>query len=58
MGTILGQILLPIGPSRPGQPRRVQLTPDAVPLGVVIGYGNVTPHAIDEAIALLATITH
>jgi GntR family transcriptional regulator/MocR family aminotransferase len=37
---------------------RFQLTPDAVPLGVVIGYGNIAPHAIDEAIALLATITN
>ncbi|GAA0366134.1 PLP-dependent aminotransferase family protein [Microbispora corallina] len=37
---------------------RYQLTPDADPLGVVIGYGNITPHAIDEAIALLATITN
>jgi GntR family transcriptional regulator/MocR family aminotransferase len=25
---------------------------------VVIGYRNITPHAIDEAIALLATITN
>jgi len=37
---------------------RYQLTPDEDPLGVVIGYGNITPHAIDEAIALLATITN
>ncbi|MEV5743529.1 PLP-dependent aminotransferase family protein [Microbispora rosea] len=37
---------------------RYQLTPDADPLGVVIGYGNITPHAIDEAIAMLATITN
>ena len=37
---------------------RYQLTPDADPPGVVIGYGNITPRAIDEAIAQLATITN
>jgi GntR family transcriptional regulator/MocR family aminotransferase len=37
---------------------RYQFTPDAGPLGVVIGYGNITPHAIEEAIAVLATITN
>ncbi|MEW2502530.1 PLP-dependent aminotransferase family protein [Amycolatopsis sp. NPDC047767] len=36
---------------------RYQLNPDANPHGVVIGYGNISPHAIDEAIALLATLT-
>jgi GntR family transcriptional regulator/MocR family aminotransferase len=36
---------------------RYQLTPDANPHDVVIGYGNIAPHTIDEAIALLATIT-
>ncbi|QRP48643.1 PLP-dependent aminotransferase family protein [Amycolatopsis sp. FDAARGOS 1241] len=36
---------------------RYQLNPDANPRGVVIGYGNIAPHAIDEAIALLATVT-
>ncbi|WIX83699.1 PLP-dependent aminotransferase family protein [Amycolatopsis carbonis] len=33
---------------------RFQLNPDPSPDGVVIGYGNIAPHAIDEAIALLA----
>ncbi|QYN21191.1 PLP-dependent aminotransferase family protein [Amycolatopsis sp. DSM 110486] len=34
---------------------RYQLNPDPNPDGVVIGYGNIASHAIDEAIALLAT---
>ncbi|MEU4675287.1 PLP-dependent aminotransferase family protein [Amycolatopsis sp. NPDC023774] len=37
---------------------RYQINPDVDPHGVVIGYGNIAPHAIDEAIALLATITN
>lgn len=37
---------------------RYQLTPVPNPRGFVIGYGNITPHAIDEAIARLATIAH
>lgn len=36
---------------------RYQLNPGPNPRGVVLGYGNIAPHAIDEAIAVLATVT-